>query len=322
MIELKNVSKRFGDTTAVDAISLSIPTGKLCALVGTSGCGKSTTLRMINRLIPHSDGEILLDGQAVESFDAVKLRRRIGYVIQSTGLFPHWSVARNIGLVPRLLKWPADQVSARVEELMGILGLPTGEFADKYPHQLSGGQAQRVGVARALAADPDILLMDEPFGALDPLTREKLQDELARLQAKLHKTVVFVTHDMDEALKLADHLVVMRDGHIVQQGSPLALLQHPNDPFVESLLGGIERGLKQAALSRVRDHMTSLGSSIPAHSRIPADFTLRQGLSMMLRDHSDRLTVVDANDMPIGELSLRRLIKEARADGGGYRAGQ
>ncbi len=208
MIELSHVSKQFGDDTAVEDITLRVAKGKFCALVGTSGCGKSTTLRMINRLIEHSSGDIILDGQAIEQYDPVKLRRRIGYVIQSTGLFPHWNVARNIGLVPRLLKWPATEITARVEELMGVLGLPVGEFAHKYPHQLSGGQAQRVGVARALAADPDILLMDEPFGALDPITREKLQDELAKLQARLHKTIVFVTHDMDEALKLADHLVV------------------------------------------------------------------------------------------------------------------
>jgi osmoprotectant transport system ATP-binding protein len=319
MIELSHVSKRFGTENAVDDISLSVPKGKFCALVGTSGCGKSTTLRMINRLIEHSKGEIILDGQAIEAYDPVKLRRRIGYVIQHTGLFPHWPVARNIGLVPRLLKWPAAEVQARVEELMGLLGLSVGEFGHKYPHQLSGGQAQRVGVARALAADPDILLMDEPFGALDPITREKLQDELAKLQARMHKTVVFVTHDMDEALKLADHLVVMREGRIVQQGTPLALLQHPADPFVESLLGGLERGLKQAALTRVKDHMTSMGPTLPAQSRIPAGFSLRQALSMMLRDHSDRLTVVDQHDVPIGELTLRRIIKEAQFDRGGSR---
>ena len=319
MIELSHVSKRFDEETAVDDISLRVPKGKFCALVGTSGCGKSTTLRMINRLIEHSEGEIILDGQAIEVYDPVKLRRRIGYVIQHTGLFPHWNVARNIGLVPRLLKWSATEVQARVDELMDLLGLPVGEFAHKYPHQLSGGQAQRVGVARALAADPDILLMDEPFGALDPITREKLQDELARLQARLHKTVVFVTHDMDEALKLADNLVVMREGRIVQQGSPLALLQQPADPFVESMLGGLERGLKQAALTRVKDHMTSMGPTLPAQSRIPADFSLRQALSMMLRDHSDRLAVVDQHDVPIGELSLRRIIKEAQLDKGNAR---
>ncbi|WP_035579504.1 ABC transporter ATP-binding protein [Halomonas sp. TG39a] len=316
MIELSHVSKRFGDETAVDDISLRVPKGKFCALVGTSGCGKSTTLRMINRLIAHSEGDIILDGQAIDVYDPVKLRRRIGYVIQHTGLFPHWNVARNIGLVPRLLKWSTTDVQSRVAELMHLLGLPVDEFGHKYPHQLSGGQAQRVGVARALAADPDILLMDEPFGALDPITREKLQDELAKLQARLHKTVVFVTHDMDEALKLADHLVVMREGRIVQQGSPLALLQNPADPFVESLLGGLERGLKQAALTRVKDHMTSMGPTLPAQSRIPGVFSLRQALSMMLRDHTDRLTVVDQHDVPVGELSLRRIIKEAQLDNG------
>lgn len=319
MIELSHVSKRFGDETAVDDISLRVPKGKFCALVGTSGCGKSTTLRMINRLIEHSEGDIILDGQAIDVYDPVKLRRRIGYVIQHTGLFPHWTVARNIGLVPRLLKWSAADVQSRVAELMHLLGLPVDEFGHKYPHQLSGGQAQRVGVARALAADPDILLMDEPFGALDPITREKLQDELAKLQARLHKTVLFVTHDMDEALKLADHLVVMREGRIVQQGSPLALLQNPADPFVESLLGGLERGLKQAALTRVKDHMTSMGPTLPAQSRIPGTFSLRQALSMMLRDHSDRLTVVDPHDVPVGELSLRRIIKEAQLDNGSPR---
>ncbi|MGM0520692.1 MAG: ABC transporter ATP-binding protein [Pseudomonadota bacterium] len=313
MIELRNVCKYFDDTVAVDDVSLSVPKGKFCALVGTSGCGKSTTLRMINRLLAHSEGEILLDEQAISDYDPVLLRRRIGYVIQNTGLFPHWNVARNIGLVPRLLKWPASQVHRRVEELMQLLGLPVGEFANKYPHQLSGGQAQRVGVARALAADPDILLMDEPFGALDPITREKLQEMLMQLQARLHKTIVFVTHDMDEALRLADHLVVMRAGKIIQQGTPLSLLQKPADAFVDSLLGGLERGLKQASLTRVKDHMAPLGPTLPAQSRIPARYTLRQALSMMLRDHSERLTVVDQHDMPVGELSLRKLVKEAHS---------
>ncbi|MDN6297841.1 MAG: ABC transporter ATP-binding protein [Halomonas sp.] len=316
MIELHNVSKSFGDTLAVDDISFTVPKGRFCALVGTSGCGKSTTLRMINRLTAHGGGEITLDGQVVAAYNPVQLRRRIGYVIQDTGLFPHWSVARNIGTVPRLLKWPVDQIRERVEELMQFLDLPVDAFAHKYPHQLSGGQAQRVGVARALAADPDILLMDEPFGALDPITREKLQSMLARLQARLHKTVVLVTHDMDEALRLADHLVVMRDGKIVQQGSPLALLQKPANDFVDSLLGGLERGLKQASLTRVRDHMAPLGPTLPAQSRVPDTYTLRQALSVMLRDHCERVTVVDKSDVPVGELSLRKLVKEAHAEQG------
>ncbi|WP_163575689.1 ABC transporter ATP-binding protein [Halomonas faecis] len=308
MIELFGVTKRFGEEVAVDDISLRVAKGELCALVGTSGCGKSTTLRMINRLIEHTEGEIHLDGQPVRTFDEVALRRRIGYVIQNTGLFPHWTVARNIGLVPRLLKWPRQRVRERVEELMVLLGLPMAEFAGKYPHQLSGGQAQRVGVARALAADPEILLMDEPFGALDPITRESLQLELLDLQARLHKTIVFVTHDMDEALRLADRLVVMRQGRIVQQGSPVELLHDPVDDFVASLLGGQSRGLKEAALTRVRDRMLPLGPRLLAHERVAVDAPLSQALSLMLWHRVDRLTVVDDNDIPIGELSLRRLV--------------
>ncbi|QOR38783.1 ABC transporter ATP-binding protein [Billgrantia diversa] len=308
MIELFDVTKRFGNETAVDGISLRIEKGELCALVGTSGCGKSTTLRMINRLIEHDGGEIHLDGQPVRNFDEVTLRRRIGYVIQSTGLFPHWTVARNIGLVPRLLKWPKGRVRERVEELMQLLGLPVAEFADKYPRQLSGGQAQRVGVARALAADPDILLMDEPFGALDPITRETLQHEMRELQARLHKTIVFVTHDMDEALALADRLVVMHQGRVVQQGRPIELLHDPVNPFVESLLGGMDRGLKEAALIRVSERMLPLGPRLLASERIAYGASLSQALSVMLWHQVDRLTVVDEEDIPIGELSLRRLL--------------
>lgn len=308
MIELFDVTKRFGSETAVDGISLRVEKGEFCALVGTSGCGKSTTLRMINRLIEHSEGEIHLDGQPVRSFNEELLRRRIGYVIQNTGLFPHWTVARNIGLVPRLLKWPRGQISERTDELLSLLGLPREEFADKYPHQLSGGQAQRVGVARALAADPEILLMDEPFGALDPITRKTLQRELQELQARLNKTVVFVTHDMDEALALADRLVVMHKGRIVQQGRPIDLLHDPVDAFVESLLGGMDRGLKEAALTRVSERMAPFGPRLLASERIPYRAPLSQALSVMLWHRVERLTVVDDEDIPIGELSLRRLL--------------
>ena len=314
MIDLIHVTKRFGADVAVDDISLSVAQGTLCVLVGTSGCGKSTTLRMINRLIEHSEGEIHIDGQQIRRFREEELRRRMGYAIQSTGLFPHWTVARNIGLVPRLLKWPAARIQERVEELMALLGLSMEAFAHKYPHQLSGGQAQRVGVARALAADPDILLMDEPFGALDPITRENLQEELRELQSRLHKTIVFVTHDMDEALRLADHLVVMHKGRIVQQGHPLALLREPADAFVESLLGGEDRGLKEAALLPVSQRMLPLGPRLLPRERVGQHATLREALSVMLWRHAERLTVVDDDDMPVGELSLRRLVGGGGSD--------
>ncbi|WP_148253918.1 ABC transporter ATP-binding protein [Aidingimonas lacisalsi] len=309
-IALDGVTKRFGDECAVDDITLAVNHGELCVLVGTSGCGKSTTLRMINRLIEHSDGQIRIEGQQIRSFDPDQLRRRIGYAIQSTGLFPHWSVSRNIGLVPRLLKWPPDRIAARVSELMAMLDLDPETFSDKYPAQLSGGQAQRVGVARALAADPDVLLMDEPFGALDPITRESLQDELLHLQGQLKKTIVFVTHDMDEALKLADRIVVMRAGHIVQQGKPADLLARPADSFVESLLGGRDLGLKHASLVPVAMRMSALnGECLPDDESVLDTDSLRDALSVMLWRDTFRLLVRDVNGNPIGILHWRDAIR-------------
>ena len=311
MIELHDVSKRFGSHVAVDGISLSIDVGQVCVLVGTSGCGKSTTLRMINRLIEHSAGEIHIDGQQIRSFNEQTLRRRIGYAIQSIGLFPHWTVARNIACVPRLLGWSDTDIEARVDELMALLGLDRAEFADKYPDQLSGGQAQRVGVARALAADPDILLMDEPFGALDPITREGLQDELLGIQARLRKTIVFVTHDMDEALKLADHIVVMHRGRVVQQGDPEAILEQPADAFVETLVGGRDRGLKRAGLTRVATMMRA-GDTAPEVDENPAvspDDSMRLAISLMLWHKRDRLAVIDDAGVRAGTLYLSRLLE-------------
>lgn len=313
MIELREVSKLFGREHAVDGISLTVASGELCVLVGTSGCGKSTTLRMINRLIEHSAGQILIDGQQIRSFNGQVLRRRMGYAIQSTGLFPHWSVARNIGLVPRLLKWTPARIEERVTELMELLGLEPATFADKMPAQLSGGQAQRVGVARALAADPDILLMDEPFGALDPITRETLQDELLRLQLRLRKTIVFVTHDMDEALKLADRIVVMNQGRIVQQGTPQTLLHEPADDFVESLLGGADRGLKQAGLTRVATLMQPLDSA-QTDADLPTvgvDDSLRLALSLMLWHRCESLMVTGEDGQPVGTLAFHDLLRTA-----------
>lgn len=310
MIELCNVSKLFDQTRAVDDISLRVQTGELCVLVGTSGCGKSTTLRMINRLIAHSAGSIRIDGRDIERIDPQQLRRGIGYAIQSTGLFPHWTVARNIAVVPRLLGWSTARIRQRVEELLQLLELAPTEFADKYPSQLSGGQAQRVGVARALAGDPDILLMDEPFGALDPITRESLQNELLRIQSQVRKTIVFVTHDMDEALKLANRIVVMDKGRIVQQDSPQALLANPANAFVENLLGGQERGLKQAGLLRVAVLMQTLATAAAAVDgpRIKATDTLRQALSLMLWHRCSSLPVVDEQGLQIGVLQLDALM--------------
>ncbi|WP_172144272.1 MULTISPECIES: ABC transporter ATP-binding protein [Pseudomonas] len=310
MIELSNVSKLFGQTRAVDDICLTVQTGELCVLVGTSGCGKSTTLRMINRLIAHSAGSIRIDGRDIEQIDPQQLRRGIGYAIQSTGLFPHWTVARNIAVVPRLLGWPVARIRQRVEELLQLLELAPAEFAGKYPHQLSGGQAQRVGVARALAGDPQILLMDEPFGALDPITRESLQNELLRIQSQVRKTIVFVTHDMDEALKLANRIVVMDKGRIVQQDSPQALLAKPANAFVENLLGGQERGLKQAGLLRVAALMQAMvtAAAPAAGPRVKATDNLRQALSLMLWHRCSSLPVVDEQGRQIGVLQLDALM--------------
>jgi osmoprotectant transport system ATP-binding protein len=309
MIELKKVSRRFGEVMAVRELSLTIDKGEFCVLVGTSGCGKSTTLRMINRLIEHSAGEIHIDGQPIRDFRGEVLRRRIGYVIQSIGLFPHWTVARNIGLVPRLLGWKPQRIAQRVEELMTLLDMSNKRFADKYPRQLSGGQAQRVGVARALAADPDILLMDEPFGALDPLTRDGLQDELRSLHSRLNKTIVFVTHDMNEALRLADRLVVMHEGQIRQQGRPIDLLREPADEFVESLLGGSDRGLKEAALTPVSARMRQ-GASAADLPVVDARANLRDALSLMLWHRVDSLGVIDGKGetKALGTLGLADIV--------------
>ncbi len=254
MIELTNVRKEYGETLAVEDLSLRIPTGTLCVLIGPSGCGKTTTLRMINRLVEPTSGSIRLDGSPVETRDVNELRRNIGYVIQQVGLFPHMTVSQNVATVPRLLKWDKKSTAARVNELLDLVGLDPGEYGEKYPSQLSGGEAQRIGVARALAADPQIVLMDEPFGAVDPLTRDILQSEFIKIQRKLKKTVVFVTHDIDEAIRMADTVVVMQEGRIVQADSPEDLLARPATSFVRDFVGA-DRALKRLARFAVADIM-------------------------------------------------------------------
>lgn len=238
MIKFEDVSKKYGDSPeAVKSLNFEINTGELLVLIGPSGCGKTTTMKMINRLIPHSDGKITIDGKDINTFDPVTLRRNIGYVIQQVGLFPHYTIAENIALIPKLKKWRESEIKDRVHQLMKTVGLEPDMFAKRYPRELSGGQQQRVGVARALAANPEIILMDEPFGALDPITREQLQDELLRIQAEMHKTIVFVTHDMDEALKLGDRIAVMKGGELLQLDTPDQLLSNPSHGFVEEFIG-------------------------------------------------------------------------------------
>lgn len=306
MIELKGVSCRFGSTLAVNHIDLTVETGEVCVLVGSSGCGKSTTLRMINRLLPQSAGEISVDGQDIRSFDIRKLRLNMGYAIQGTGLFPHWNVARNIALVPNLMGWTKAKIQARVEELLQLLGLDPVTYAHKFPHQLSGGQAQRVGVARALAADPNILLMDEPFGALDAITRDNLQVEMLRIQQQVHKTTVFVTHDIDEALRLATRIAVMDQGRILQHDTPENILRRPACAFVESLLGSQDRGLKLSALRAVRDAMhrhPEPRESDPETTGLREGDSLRQALSIMLWQEASQLPVLNAAGEEVGVLT-------------------
>ncbi|MBL1080383.1 betaine/proline/choline family ABC transporter ATP-binding protein [Streptomyces actinomycinicus] len=254
-IELEGLTKRYPGSAqpAVDRVNMEIKAGETVVFVGPSGCGKSTTLKMINRLIEPTGGRIRIGGEDVTGIDPVKLRRKVGYAIQSSGLFPHMTVAQNIALVPRMTGWPKSRLRQRVEEMLDLVGLDPGEFHGRYPRQLSGGQQQRVGVARALAADPPVLLMDEPFGAVDPITRDHLQDELIRLQRELHKTIVFVTHDFDEAIKLGDRIAVLRErSHIAQFDTPEAILTNPADDFVSGFVGA-GAALKRLNLTRVRD---------------------------------------------------------------------
>lgn len=315
MIELMGVSKYFADTAAVRELDLTVPTGAFCVLVGTSGCGKSTTLRMINKLLPHDEGMIRIHGQEINSFNEQALRRRIGYAIQNTGLFPHWTVAQNIGLVPRLLRWDRHRIEARVDELMTLLDLEAGQYRNQYPRQLSGGQAQRVGVARALAGDPDILLMDEPFGALDPITRANLQDEMLRIQAHVRKTIVFVTHDMDEALRLATHIVVMDQGQIVQMDTPEQLLRHPANPYVESLLGSEDKGLKLAGITTLKSLIRPLTLEHPATgTRLREQDSVRLALSRMIWAGQHCLPVYNEAGDAIGQVELTQLIRADHDD--------
>ena len=298
MIELQGLEKRYGNSFAVRDLNLEFAEGELTALLGPSGCGKTTTLRMINRLIEPTGGRVLLRGQDTQTLKPETLRRGIGYVIQQIGLFPHLNVAQNVATVPDLLGRPARETERRVDELLDLVGLSPAEYRHKKPAELSGGQAQRVGVARALAADPPVLLMDEPFGALDPLARDKLQDAFRDIQRRLKKTVIMVTHDIDEALRLADRIALMNAGELAQFGTPDDLIHRPASDFVRQFLGE-DAALRQLAGRRAGDFAhPGDPSGLPT---VEADLNARSALGIMLREGSDALAVTEAGQ-PIGVL--------------------
>ncbi len=307
MIKFDSVTKVFDEWTALDRVSLDVQAGEICALVGTSGSGKSTLLRLVNRLIEPTDGDIWLRGAKVKTVAPEMLRRSIGYVIQSVGLFPHWTVARNIATVPRLLGWREAEIDARVKELFTLLSLDGERLGPMYPHQLSGGQQQRIGVARALAARPDLLLMDEPFGALDPLTRAGLQAELLHLQRETGTTILFVTHDIDEALRLGNRLAVMDQGRLCQVGTPQEILTAPATPFVQAFVGGEAVGLRLLSLARASDRLRP-GETLPETPTIADDLPLDQALSLMLARRVTVLGVQTAQGQPLGVLHRADLL--------------
>lgn len=297
MIKFDNVSKIYSDgLEAVKSLNLEIKTGELLVLIGPSGCGKTTTMKLINRLITHTGGTISIDGQDIHTMDPVALRRNIGYVIQQIGLFPHYTIKENIALIPKLKKWPEREIKERVNQLMEMVGLNPDVFSGRYPRELSGGQQQRVGVIRALAANPDIILMDEPFGALDPITREQLQDELLRIQAEMHKTIVFVTHDMDEALKLGDRLAIMKEGELLQLDTPDQLLSNPAHGFVEEFIGK-KRIYQNPGFVPITDIMRD-NPAITLPSRTPT-----VAISFMRQRKTDTLIVCDENGKLLGVIS-------------------
>ena len=331
MIEFDQVTKRYpgASVDVVDKLSLTIPDGEICMLVGPSGCGKTTTMKMINKLIPLSAGSIRIDGQSIEAIDTIRLRLNIGYIIQDVGLFPHRTVAENIATVPEELGWKKQRISDRVNELLDLVDLDPKTYRGKKPRELSGGQRQRVGVARALAADPNIMLMDEPFGALDPISRAKLQDEFLRIQAKIRKTIVFVTHDIDEALKMGDRIVVMRAGRVVQYGKPMEILAKPADPFVSELIGG-RNALKMMNLIRcgqIMQPVDDAGAPMAASegaapgaapggmtdgrplTTVSAQATAQDALAEMFRTNSTSVYVLDERQTVQGCVSLHTLLE-------------
>lgn len=311
MIEMKNVNKIYADGFhALKNINLTFENGEITVLIGPSGCGKSTTMKLINRLILPSNGQVLINGEDISGMDPVKLRRNIGYVIQSIGLFPHMTIGRNVGVVPHLKKWDKERIERKVEELMEMVGLNPDQYKDRYPSELSGGQQQRIGVIRAMAADPDIILMDEPFSALDPISREQLQDDVVRLQQELHKTIVFVTHDMDEALKIADRIVIMQAGAVVQSDKPERILRHPANDFVRSFIGS--QRLAQGSLETTEtSYETPLVDDVMIRQPVTIfpNRGLAEAIAIMERRRVDSLFITDRHRKLQGLVSIFNVLE-------------
>jgi len=309
MIRFENVSVAFGDVPALTNIGLEIEAGALAVLVGPSGSGKSTLLRLAIRLVEPSLGRVYVRGEDVSRTDAASLRRSVGYVIQSIGLFPHRTVAQNIATVPRLLGWPKDRIRARVSAMLALVRLGGDELEDRYPSELSGGQAQRVGLARALAADPDILLMDEPFGAVDPITRRELRGELRRIHRETGKTILLVTHDPIEALELATHIVVLNQGRVLAAGRPRDVIRADGEAFVRDLFGGEDLGLKRLRFMSVADMMDPLPDPAPPWPTIDSHASAREALARMIEARTSTLTVRSADGRMAGSIHIDALVE-------------
>ncbi|MBD0413207.1 ABC transporter ATP-binding protein [Oryzicola mucosus] len=308
MIEIDSITKSYGENTVVDAVSFVVEPRTITVIVGTSGSGKTTLLRMINRLVEPSSGTIRIDGRDNREMPPFELRRSIGYVIQGHGLFPHWTVAQNIAVVPKLLEWDEARIAARVAELLDLFQLDPELFAQRYPHELSGGQQQRVGVARALAAEPNVLLMDEPFGALDPVIRAKAQEDLLAIQRRFGTTIILVTHDMEEAILLGDRIAVMDQGKLVQYATPTEMLARPADDFVETLIDSGERPFRLLSLGKAGDAVEPGDADGPA---ISADKTQRDALAELMWSGRSALPVESADGARLGRITVQSLLRLA-----------
>ncbi len=318
-IAFRVVTKQYPgrDRPAVEDLSFEVPPGEICVLIGPSGCGKTTALKMINRLIPLSGGDITIDGRSISDLNVTQLRRGIGYVIQQIGLFPHLTVEGNIGTVPRLLGWDKQRIHERAKELLALVGLDPKDTLRRYPAEFSGGQQQRIGVARAMAVDPPIMLMDEPFGAIDPIARDRLQNDFLRLHRQVRKTIIFVTHDIDEAIKMGDRIAIMRDGKLVQIASSDEILAKPADEFVASFVG-VDRGLKRLRVHMLRDAELEPddGTADPDIATAPIDMSLHDALSAMLANGATELRVLDEHQQPAGIIrfdAIARLLAPGRS---------